>query len=553
MGLGRLLCCFGPPAPRPKHRRRRSRRRARAAAAAAAAAAGAPVALLPLSSLRAAGAGGPPGGPASPLSEDGAAAAFFDARDDHFPPDWPAHANGHHRLSISTDRGAASAGGGPSPLGSPTGSVVRAHGEDGRYVWEAADGDEECESSEDEGLAARVGSWWAEFRAPAPPPPPPPPPPLVPPPGAALLAPEPPPLPPGCIALFASGGAGSASAARRFVRLAKPRAGASFSRLGAPPPPGGAPSPGAAAAALAWEPLDAAAFEVRSRDYMRSRVKEPSAPALYRPIGVDLFSFDFKLSHLARHVELPPPPPLGPAAAAARVPPLLIINLQLPAYAPSILGGATDGPGHSLVYYFALPPGWEPTDAPSAAAAGLFRRFLADAREADGAPSRDRLKLLGRVVNVEEWVAAGPLSGAEARLLRNYNGKPLLTRPQQRVYLAPDHSYLEIDVDVHAWAYVARRALHGFLGRLATVVFENAFVLQGNGADELPEVVLACVRAFRADLSRARPFPARSLEELAADAAAAEAAAAAAARAAAEGGGGAAAAPLGGTAVDGIL
>jgi hypothetical protein len=58
------------------------------------------------------------------------------------------------------------------------------------------------------------------------------------------------------------------------------------------------------------------------------------------------------------------------------------------------------------------------------------------------------------------------------------------------------------------------------------------------------------VRAFRADLSRARPFPARSLEELAADAAAAEAVAA---RAAAEGGGGAGAAPLGRTAVDGIL
>ena len=39
---------------------------------------------------------------------------------------------------------------------------------------------------------------------------------------------------------------------------------------------------------------------------------------------------------------------------------------------------------------------------------------------------------------MEEWSKAGPLSGAEQRLITKYNDKPLLTRPQ--------HSYFAGDV-----------------------------------------------------------------------------------------------------------
>jgi Protein ENHANCED DISEASE RESISTANCE 2, C-terminal len=45
----------------------------------------------------------------------------------------------------------------------------------------------------------------------------------------------------------------------------------------------------------------------------------------------------------------------------------------------------------------------------------------------------------------------------EQALLRRYNDKPLLTRPQQRFFLTPE--YLEIDLDVHNYAYLARKVL----------------------------------------------------------------------------------------------
>lgn len=53
-------------------------------------------------------------------------------------------------------------------------------------------------------------------------------------------------------------------------------------------------------------------------------------------LGVDIYSFEQKLHHIARHVVLPQPPELGPGYHALqgdeRIPPLLVINVQLPNY-----------------------------------------------------------------------------------------------------------------------------------------------------------------------------------------------------------------------------
>ena len=63
---------------------------------------------------------------------------------------------------------------------------------------------------------------------------------------------------------------------------------------------------------------------------------EPFALLVARLIGVDAYSFEQKIHHIAQHVELPPAPKLGPDASALppaqQIPPLLIINIQLPLY-----------------------------------------------------------------------------------------------------------------------------------------------------------------------------------------------------------------------------
>jgi len=77
------------------------------------------------------------------------------------------------------------------------------------------------------------------------------------------------------------------------------------------------------------------------------------------------------------------------------------------------------------------------------------------------------LKLIARVVNVEEWAKKGPLSSYEHSLLNNYNDKPILTRPQQKFYSG--RNYFEMDLDIHSYAWLARKAFSSFIPRLGEV------------------------------------------------------------------------------------
>jgi hypothetical protein len=166
------------------------------------------------------------------------------------------------------------------------------------------------------------------------------------------------------------------------------------------------------------------------------QIKQYSDKAIYRLAAVDVFSSDQKTFHVARHVRLPPARRGGAAAVPAAagggggaLPPLLIFNILLPSYAAGFFG-PTDGPGQSIVYYYVLPDDFDASKFENQAAVGLLARFVAGGREADGGATRDRLKLIARVANVEEWAARAPLSATEEKLLSSYNEKPLLTRPQ---------------------------------------------------------------------------------------------------------------------------
>lgn len=253
----------------------------------------------------------------------------------------------------------------------------------------------------------------------------------------------------------------------------------------------------------AWAVPDPKTFMVRSKQYMKDKVKIPSACCMYTIVGCDSFSFEAKVDHMAKQVQLPEPSEAAlEMSKKLNLPPLLVINLQMPMY-PATLFGKTDGETCSLVYYFELNPD---CDAPQYAI-DMAVRLIEDGVEEDGQRTRDRLKLLPRIVNVEEWGEKAPLSGTELRLVRNYNGKPLLLRPQQNFYLGEDARYFEVDINIHKYAYIARRAFFGFIPRLGPAVFENGFVIQGNSEKELPEILLACARVYRIDFHNVKRFP----------------------------------------------
>jgi hypothetical protein len=68
-------------------------------------------------------------------------------------------------------------------------------------------------------------------------------------------------------------------------------------------------------------------------------------------------------------------------------------------------------------------------------------------------------------------------------------------------------NYLEIDLDIHSYAFLARKALNSYASRLKEVVWEIGFVLQGNAPEELPEQLLGCACVHRTDFAAAgRPW-----------------------------------------------
>jgi len=276
----------------------------------------------------------------------------------------------------------------------------------------------------------------------------------------------------------------------------KPDAGCSLAKLQAPP--------GAfdTQAIQCWQ--EGGMYNVRGVDYPKTRTKIPGEPSLYKVAAADVFGFPSKRFHIAESVNLPQPSAKSiQAAKAAGLPPMMIFHIQLPIYSAPIFG-PYDGEGISIVSYTHLPEDFDAAAYPNQDALRLIKRMVNNGREADGTLTRDRLKLVPRVVNVEEWVQKGPLSQAEHKLLATYNDKPILTRPQQ--FFFSGENYLEIDFDVHQYTYLARRAITAYIQRLHHVVWETAFIVQGNTPEELPEQVIAASRIYRMDFMNVRSF-----------------------------------------------
>ncbi|KAL5072631.1 hypothetical protein RYX36_011615, partial [Vicia faba] len=77
---------------------------------------------------------------------------------------------------------------------------------------------------------------------------------------------------------------------------------------------------------------------------------------------------------------------------------------------------------------------------------------------------RDKLKILGRVVNVKNL----NLSATEKKLMNAYTEKLVLSR----------QNYLEIDLDVHRFSYIARKGFEGFIERLKLTNLDFGLTIQ---------------------------------------------------------------------------
>lgn len=266
-----------------------------------------------------------------------------------------------------------------------------------------------------------------------------------------------------------------------------------------------------------WEPADSEVFSVRhGPNYKKNRTKAPSDKPSYRTVAADIFFSEYKIEHIADKIGSLPGPRFDPDVdewpnqALARSPDddvdlnyvndapyLFIINFMIPTYNPSLFSPEGDGEGYNIVFYMCLTKdGRAEMESRSTPASQLWRNFCL--HHASGLHAR--LKCIPQIMNVPDL----GLDRVWAPVVTNYNAKPFLTGPKYHTF-HEGPGYLEVDVDIHRYCYMARRICYSLRDSLGSyvhkAVWEIGLVVEGKTDDELPEQLLCCVRVHQSTMT----------------------------------------------------
>ncbi len=273
-------------------------------------------------------------------------------------------------------------------------------------------------------------------------------------------------------------------------------------------------------AAQKWSQCDASTFNLRiGPNYKSTGAKAPSPNELYDLVGIDFLQSKKRIQHIGKKVIFPPEWTEGYVSSDAgsgddavefrdvkttHIPTLLIVNTQFPRdFSTSMFGESKkDGEGWNLVHYFRVKKSTlaELENFETASnAVKLFAKYCREAPESFKQSSstwHGRFKLMSRCENIDEFGLPG--------FITSYNAKPCLIRNTLSMYHGEtDHSYLEVDVNVHEFGSLPKKALGILMDKFNAMRVSTGFCIESRDDEEMPETLLGVSTTYKPDYEKA--------------------------------------------------
>lgn len=279
--------------------------------------------------------------------------------------------------------------------------------------------------------------------------------------------------------------------------------------IGKPPVVGASYLPGGVDDACwnTWRQGDAANTCVRTKGYTRTKIKEPSLPALYTLAACDCFHSPYKIDDMKSYVQGLDSHASAPTAHPD-IPALLIVNVQMPNMSPPMKAAGNGPTIHVTLYFTASDPlrEWARQLALTEDTTGTQSlldaeippsvRLLAEwCRESEtNGEIRGRFKIIGDVRNAD--VVGLP------SFCKKFNGKPILVYAKESSFRRDTvRGIAELDCNGHNFSFLGRQALWATYTSWAGADLQVGVLLEGREDSELPEHLLGAAFFHGLDLS----------------------------------------------------
>jgi len=270
---------------------------------------------------------------------------------------------------------------------------------------------------------------------------------------------------------------------------------------------------------LSWSNCDATTYEVRRGPNYVDGQKSKSKPSLYTIFKLEGFETQQKIKGVWKYLHPKLDESFGSILKQYKVennekyplPPMIIINILIPNYAPSMgKNGKKDGKGYQKIIYAHLSDntynklnkfvnGSSKKKMPLSPAMKLLSNFITNQVKKVN-DVRGRFKVIPRVMNPKYT----KFSFITKKLIKQYNGKPFLAKTSTTYYYEPGR-YFGIDIDLHTWSYTPRKGLFSIKDMLECCIYDVGFVIEGRENHELPEQILCSARVCKMSLKNFCP------------------------------------------------